>query len=278
MPALPQIVKRVFTAFSKFGFCCRSAATPLSFWRLLVHTKKAKRSRNNPALYSNALQVAYTLQLHKHIRLFYLRTYQGDLQIFYDVFWRSIYQLPAPLFARAKTILDLGAHIGMTAAYFNIQCPQATIYCIEADEANYELLTNNLQPAIRNGKVKAIHAAISNSRETVYLQKASYSYNSQLSDAITPFPVKGIVLDQFIQEQHITHIDIIKIDIEGAESFLLHDPQHWMVITDTILIEIHSEQNLQLFKSAAARFGFRVEKRALDFENLYVAYKGTIDS
>jgi FkbM family methyltransferase len=273
MPAIIHIWQRARTALNKFLFCCRAAATPGSFVRLLVNTKKAKRAINNPALYQDQQCIGYTLQLHKHIRLFFLRTYTGDLQIFYDVFWRSIYQLPAPLFARAKTIVDLGAHIGMTTAFFHIHCPQAKIYCVEADESNYALLTNNLQPAINSGAVMAMHAAISNRNETVYLQKAALSFNSQVVDNITGFPVKGIRMEQFLREQRITHIDIIKIDIEGAESFLLNCDTSWLAITDTILIEIHSEENRQLLTAAAVQHGFHVEKMELEYESLYVARK-----
>jgi FkbM family methyltransferase len=181
--------------------------------------------------------------------------------------------LPPSQFANAKTIVDLGAHIGMTAAFFQIHCPQAKIYCVEADESNYALLTNNLQPAINSRSVIAMHAAISNRNNTVYLQKAAHSFNSQIVDNMTGFPVKGIRLEQFLREQQITHIDIIKIDIEGAEAVLLNDDTSWLAITDTILIEIHSEENLQLFTAAVAQHGFRIEKMELENESLYLASK-----
>jgi FkbM family methyltransferase len=273
MPALMQILQRAQTAFNKLLFCYRVAATPASFVQLLLNTKKAKWPKNNPALYENSECIAYHLHLHNNRYTFHLRTYAGDIQIFYDIFWRSIYQLPAPLFSQAKTIVDLGAHVGLTAAYFNMHCPQATVYCIEADENNYDLLTKNLQPAIANGKTVPLHAAITDKNALVYIQKSARSYNSQLADTITNFPVKGIRMEQFLEENHLTHIDIIKIDIEGAEAVLFNDDTAWLAITDTILIEIHSEEIWQQFTATVTRYGFRIEKREFENESLYVAFK-----
>jgi FkbM family methyltransferase len=270
----PSILQQAQTAFNKLRFCYRVAATPVSFIRLLLNTKKF-RWANTRAIRDNQPPVAYYLQLNNHQRIFYLRTNLGDIQIFYDIFWRTIYQLPAPLLAKATTVIDMGAHIGMVAAYFSSQCPQATIYCIEADDSNYALLTKNLQSEITNGTVIAEHAAISNRNEVVYLQKSARSYNSQLADTdtVTNYPVKGIRMEQFLQEHGITHIDIIKIDIEGAEAFLFDNDLNWLSITNTIIIEIHSENNLQQFTTAVTKFGFHIEKRSLENEDLFMASK-----
>jgi FkbM family methyltransferase len=194
------------------------------------------------------------------------------MPIFYDIFWRAIYQLPTPLFQQASTIIDLGAHIGMAAAWFNIHAPQATLYCIEADEANYEILVKNLRPGIDTGRVIAIHAAINNTNDLVYLQRSARSYNSQLSTAITNFPVKGIRMQQLLHDYHITHIDILKIDIEGAESLLFNDDVSWLKITSAIIIEIHSEENLRQFTAAVTPYGFRIEKKYFENEDLYYAF------
>lgn len=272
MPGILSILQQAQTAFNKLHFCYRVADTPASFIRLIVNTKKF-RWTNTQATPENQPPVTYHLQLNNHQRIFYLRTNLGDIQIFYDIFWRTIYQLPIPLLAKATTIIDMGAHIGMATAYFSSHCPQATIYCIEADNSNYALLTKNLQPEITRGTVIAEHAAISNRNEVVYLQKSARSYNSQLADTITNYPVKGMRMERFLQEHHITHIDIIKIDIEGAESFLFHDDVEWLAITDTIIVEIHSEDNLELFKQAVTPYGFSIEERDLENESLYVAHK-----
>jgi len=273
MPAINNIWSRIKTAFDKFIFCYHVTATPASFLRLIINTKRSKWPRKHLVPFESHDAIPYLFTFNKQPHPFYLRTYAGDLQIFYDIFWRSIYQFPEQVFKNATTIVDLGGHIGFTAAYFNWHCPQAKVYTIEADESNYTLLTKNLQPQIAKGSVVATHAAVSNTNGTVYLERSKHSYNSQLAPTITSFPVPGIRLQQFLQQYRLTHIDIIKIDIEGAESFLFRDDVEWLAITDTIIVEIHSEENLQLFTTAATRYGFRVQKRELENESLYVASK-----
>ncbi|WP_165760281.1 FkbM family methyltransferase [Niastella populi] len=254
-------------------FCYRVTVNTTSFLKLIINTKRSKWPHKNPSPIDVDNASAYLFQFNKQQQPFYLRTYAGDLQIFYDIFWRSIYQFPDPLFKRAKTIVDLGGHIGFTAAWLHWHCPNAKVYTVEADESNYALLTKNLQPQLANGVIIADHAAISNSNGTVYLQRSKHSYNSQLSGMVTNFPVPGIRLQQFLQQHRLTHIDLIKIDIEGAEFFLFTDDTEWLTITDTIIVEIHSEENLQLFTKAVTPYGFIIEEKNLEHESLYVAYK-----
>ena len=146
------------------------------------------------------------------------------------------------------------------------------MFCIEADEANYELLVKNLRPGIDNKRIVAIHAAINNTNDLVYLKRSAHSYNSQLSTAVTNFPVKGIRMQQLLHDYNITHIDILKIDIEGAESLLFNDDCSWLQITGAIIIEVHSEENLQQFTAAVAPYGFRIEKKNFENEDLYYAF------
>ena len=273
MPAINQIWFRAKTAIDKLFFCYRVTVNTTNFLKLIINTKKSKWPRNGPTSFDKDHAIAYRFQFNDQQQPFYLRTYAGDLQIFYDIFWCSIYQFPTPLFKRAKTVVDLGGHIGFTAAYFHWHCPNAKVYTVEADESNYALLTKNLQPQLANGVIIATHAAIGNSNGTVYLERSKHSYNSKMADVATNIPVPGIRLQQFLQQHQLTHINIIKIDIEGAESFLFSDDTEWLAITDTIIVEIHSEENLQLFRKAVTPYGFIIEEKNLEHENLYVAYK-----
>ncbi|MDF2190018.1 FkbM family methyltransferase [Paraflavitalea sp. CAU 1676] len=218
--------------------------------------------------------VEYQFRLRGHSRSVGLRTYAGDLTIFYDIWWRKIYDLPESLVHSSSTIIDLGAHVGMTSLYFSLQFPQATIYAVEADAHNYELLCKNLSPEIENGRLTPLLAAIHENNSPVYLQKSQFSYNTQVSSLPTAHPIPGLTLDQLIADHGLTRIDILKIDIEGAEAFLLQSSQQWLSITRHILIELHSEALVNRFIEMATLAGFRIEKRPFTYENLYWAYRG----
>ena len=73
-----------------------------------------------------------------------LRTKSGaDCFIFGEVFDHQYYRLP--LASPPATILDLGAHIGLTAIYFARVFPKARIACVEPHPDNVRLLRKNLQ-------------------------------------------------------------------------------------------------------------------------------------
>src|SRR5262245_22207843 len=60
-----------------------------------------------------------------------------------EVFEHEYYRLP--LLAPPKTILDLGANIGLTAVYFSRLFPMAALACVEPVPENLRVLARNLE-------------------------------------------------------------------------------------------------------------------------------------
>lgn len=269
---MPGYFKRLFTALEKGWFCCMVSDTAATLWALITNTKRLSGSRSSGKPASDP-PVLYRFRLQGDSRSTSLRTYAGDLTIFYDIWWRKIYALPNDHLKKASCIIDLGAHVGMTSLYFSLTAPAARIYAVEADPDNYALLRHNLAPEIDRRQVQAVHAAIYRDNSPVYLQRAALSYNSQLSGLPTNWHVQGLTLDQLIDDHHISSIDLLKVDIEGAEMFLLESTDKWLSITQQILIELHSDELVTRFTQLLQAAGFTLEKRSFDYENLYWAYR-----
>ena len=262
-------------AFKKLVFCLKISSTLPSFVKLAWNSKRYTWSKTDGSpvdAHGNEV-VRYSLILQNARRPVYLRTYAGDIQIFYDIFWRSIYQLPLPHFIKAKTIVDLGAHVGMATLFFKLHAPDAIIFALEADEKNFQVLLRNLEPDIKKKQVIPIHAALTNDSETVYLQRTSLSFNTSISLSVTPLVVRGINMEQLLDEYSIGTIDILKIDIEGAESFLFSRECSWLTRVNNILIEIHSDENLQRFSQAALLHHFKMMKLEAEHEDIYWAFR-----
>jgi hypothetical protein len=51
--------------------------------------------------------------------------------------------------------------------------------------------------------------------------------------------VQGMTVDTIMKEQGIEHIDILKIDIEGAEREVFRDPSSWVSKVDALIVELH---------------------------------------
>jgi hypothetical protein len=48
-----------------------------------------------------------------------------------------------------------------------------------------------------------------------------------------------MTVDTIMKEQGIDHIDILKIDIEGAEREVFRDPSSWIGKVDALIVELH---------------------------------------
>jgi hypothetical protein len=49
----------------------------------------------------------------------------------------------------------------------------------------------------------------------------------------------GITVDTIMKEQYVEHIDILKMDIEGAEREVFSDPSSWIEKVDALIVELH---------------------------------------
>jgi FkbM family methyltransferase len=128
----------------------------------------------------------------------------------------SEYWLP-PQF-QPRTILDLGANIGMASVDFAFRYPAASITAIEPVEANFRLLEKNIAgfPNIR-----ARQAAVGREDARAALRGAGQSFHAQpwseesARAGREQITVRGI--NSLIDELGLEQIDLIKIDVEGAE-------------------------------------------------------------
>lgn len=133
--------------------------------------------------------------------------------------------------AAALTIFDVGAYVGDIALTYRRVFPQASIHCFEPFPASFARLKQSCQePSIRLN-----HVALSNQKGTATLHvNADASCNSTLPPntkgqnhhgrafrIIGEIEVPTITLDAFCDQTQIERIDILKIDVEGAEISVL---------------------------------------------------------
>ena len=71
-----------------------------------------------PVAYQIRLRFKSDEHSQNHDRTIFLRTYAGDLQMFYEVIWERSYKIPALDAKRGLTIIDAGANIGFTSLFF----------------------------------------------------------------------------------------------------------------------------------------------------------------
>lgn len=116
-------------------------------------------------------------------------------------------------------VVDIGAGYGEEAVYLHSKAPNIQFYGVEIQPVIYECLSNTLNSL--NGNFTCTSSAISSSESELYLQ-------SQLNYAgVGKRPKKGYIhvpclsWEEYLAKQNIKEIDLLKMNIEGAEKDLL---------------------------------------------------------
>jgi FkbM family methyltransferase len=128
------------------------------------------------------------------------------------------------------TVLDIGAHIGyMTLLLADLVGPQGRVYAFEPASRIFSLLKTNVE-SNHLTQVRLFQMALLDRATTVplYINPVNDGNNSLGSmkdnpDFVGVNPedhqekVSTDTLDHFLQSRGIRHVDLIKIDVEGAE-------------------------------------------------------------
>jgi FkbM family methyltransferase len=170
-------------------------------------------------------------------------------EIFSKHCYRGVEGLPAP-----RTILDIGANIGLAAAYFRLIYPHAELYCVEPDPSAYELLCRN---ACTIGNCRAYRAGLSNTTHTAEFHLGSSSVLNSTA-AIGGVSGRTLLLGarQFLYSLPRRELDLIKIDVEGAELPILIGLREEIARIAVIHLEFHSQSDRRLIDGLLATTHF----------------------
>ena len=141
-----------------------------------------------------------------------------------------------------SVILDLGANIGTSAIALSRQFPNATVYAIEMEKTNFDILSKNVAPF---ENIVPIHAAVAAScgiREIFDRSTGPWGYTiAGTPNETTELgeKVEALSIDALSERLQISKIDLLKIDIEGTEKEIFENAGRWLTMTDTIIVELH---------------------------------------
>jgi FkbM family methyltransferase len=253
-----RALQRLKEVANKIIFCYTVTKNFASFISLMWFTK-LYRWRKKSLRYEQFQNETFSIQLAAFpLKEIFLRIYAGDIDIFYEVFYKKIYELPVNL--DTNVIIDAGAYVGFASLYFLHQMPGATIYCIEPDPDNFSVLKKNLQAAIENGKVIPVMAGLSGKDGFMNLKNSHLKYNSSITEegGENSVQVTTYSIATFLKKFNIDKADVFKIDIEGGEESIFKSNISWLGNVDEVLIEFHSEQikKLCVEKFASKQFNF----------------------
>jgi FkbM family methyltransferase len=156
-----------------------------------------------------------------------------------------------------KTVVDIGAFIGDTAAYFASK-GAIKVLAFEASPPIFEIAQENIKinklqktVEIRNYAVSGIEGEIGLSFYNCQPGSSSIVFQDYHSLRSTNYQVKATTLNQIMKE--VNYIDLLKIDCEGAEYQILSlaSTEGNLKNVSNIIMEIHGppRQILDILKS-----------------------------
>lgn len=207
----------------------------------------------------------------------YLRLPTSDVLTYWQVFINKEYELKTGRVP--KVIVDAGANIGLASVYFANRFPDARIFAIEPEKSNFDVLLKNVAP-YKN--IFPILAAIWNENKEISLVDPGLGNSGFMTQDESPglkslgqqrHLTKAITVDRIIKENSVEKIDILKVDIEGAEREVFSASSSWIEKVDSLIVELHERMKPgcdQAFFEAIQGFG----RQWVQGENVYVTRNG----
>lgn len=161
----------------------------------------------------------------------------SDLAILTEIFIKDEYNLN--LQDIPTTILDVGSNVGLSVVYFKLKYPNATIYAFEPDPETFKKLQKNTS---QFSGIHCFNLAVSDldGHERFYLYPESSMSSSLIKrvDNQDCLDIESIKLDTFISKFDIKSVDLMKVDIEGAEYRVFNNFKNLNMVK-TIIGEMH---------------------------------------
>jgi FkbM family methyltransferase len=242
---------------------------PLAFWIMAYHAGMSLHPM------ASRRQSKLGLGVHGHPLTILFRRNQSDLYILRENFVQRIYEFDyeSVLGGSAQTIVDLGANIGLSSLYLQARFPSAQLLCVEPVDANVDMLrqnaaANDFSWLIESAAVTAESGTVSlfpnewwsSSSITPHVAQARAGNTARLENVLQ-LPcqdVEGATVTDLLNRNAIDTVDIMKMDIEGAEADVLAGSTNWLERVRVLIIEIHKKYvDEEKIVAHLARAGFR---------------------
>lgn len=161
---------------------------------------------------------------------------RSELIAFEEIFCDDEYQ--HAVLPPVRVIVDGGANVGASVLWFRSQYPAARIIALEPDPRTFSKLVRTLAN-VEN--VDLVPWALAGSDGSVTLFRSTLSWESCIDDDRGTLRVRSVTLGYLMLDKCLTSIDLLKLDIEGAEWQVLPEAA---VVAREILVETHGDDRV----------------------------------
>lgn len=154
---------------------------------------------------------------------FWVRVNTSDRLMIWEVWNARTYDDNRIPIREGDTIVDIGAHIGSFSVRAARLAHRGRVYAFEPSSKNFELLTENrLLNDLGNLYIEKCAISAMNGQMTLYTPAGNAIMGSLLQDTSSHTETVQVrTIDSIVAEHGIARIDLLKMDVEGAEYDIL---------------------------------------------------------
>jgi FkbM family methyltransferase len=189
----------------------------------------------------------------------------SDVMVYNQIFIDEEYKIIKEILLNVKKdkyqIIDAGANVGYTSLYFALDS-NADIVAVEPSSNNVLVLKKNIELNQLANKIEVRKSALSCNSQNKY--KIDNHFRDGLDWSTTTIldsngDVDSISIGDLYIEKKWDIIDLLKIDIEGAEAEIFRSDINFLTKTRVIAIEVHEEfiSNIEI-ETILKNYGFIV--------------------
>ena len=168
---------------------------------------------------------------------------EGMRYVTKEIFKDQCYQ-PVPRIAAPRSVLDIGANVGLAAGYFRLAYPDAIIHCVEPDPGAFSFLAQN-GPVIGNCVIHQVGLYDGDCQMPFYSSEnsviSSGSRNPYARAVSIPIQLRDA--GAFVRSLGVASFDLIKIDTEGAEVPIIRSLGEFIRSAAIVHTEFHSRDD-----------------------------------
>lgn len=189
---------------------------------------------------------------------FKLRKEDSDISVFETVFIER--ELYAYLPKQPRLIIDGGANIGLTTAFYAQHYPNALIVAVEPSSENCSLLKHNCHSFSNISILEGGLWSDSGFLRLVNPDAQSWSFRCEPAQPQTEGAFSAYSIESILDLAGTDRCDLIKLDIEGAEEYLFASgAERWLPKVDAIFVEVHGEKADKAIRAACPEKDFEYE-------------------
>jgi len=185
----------------------------------------------------------------------WVRPRDTDIVVLYSAFYLRDCDENTP--RPPKTIVDLGANVGFVSVFLANKYPEAKILALELDPGNVEMIRKNTQ----GYAVEVIEGAIWSEHKHFLIDRGDgRSYQLKVTEVApeTPGSFVSLTIPDLLEKLQTREIDLLKMDIEGAElASFSKGYEEWIDRIGMLIVETHGDEARDAVLAAMSQRGFQ---------------------